>query len=169
MAKLQARLKRYRTAVNGNNGKSGAFLLTERHNSSRLGLFLRADGHPKPGVGWEAHHLISGAHEEAAGARVHLANKNVKIRIDDPGNGSWLPKERKFAWNSIYPNAIPHENIHRYRYYQWVEQLLSGAPNEGLTRAVLNTIRTQLLHGNVKKELLEEIHNAAYTKFSKKK
>jgi hypothetical protein len=61
-------------------------LATEQHSSKRLGHFLRADGHPRPAAKWEAHHLISGSHQDAVTARAILAD--IELRINDPDNGS---------------------------------------------------------------------------------
>jgi len=80
--------------------------LLQENCSTTLGKFLRADGHPRPGAKWEAHHIVSGKHLEALLVRTTLADDDIKIRIDDPDNGCWMPKTKAVARPTIYPNAI---------------------------------------------------------------
>lgn len=165
LAKISALLRQYR--IDG-KVKNGMQLTSENHSSKQLGKFLRANGQPRPGPGWEAHHLISGAHKEAAGARALLASEDIKIRIDDPDNGCWMPKTKKDARPTIYPNAIPHSRIHRERYYNWIFNLLFGAQSDLQAGAILNVVRMQILQGNLKDEILQsEIDEAEYKTWSK--
>ncbi len=145
-------------------------LLHEKHSSTTLGKHLRVSGISRPGAKWEAHHLISGKHSEAAAARLILADEEIKIRIDDPDNGAWMPKTKKDARPTLYPNAIGHNRIHRQLYYRWIENAISIMDNDSQIRAFLNTVRTQLLHGNIKDEmkLQEEIDEAEYSDWLKK-
>lgn len=145
-------------------------LLQEKHCSTTLGKFLRADGHPRPGARWEAHHIVSGKHPEALLARTTLADDGIKIRIDDPDNGCWLPKTKADARPTIYPNAIGHNRIHRDLYYHWLNNSLALMSTEGQVKAFLNTVRAQLLQGNIKPEmkLQQEIDEAEYANWLKK-
>jgi hypothetical protein len=143
-------------------------ILQEKHSSKRLGNFLRADGHPRPAARWEAHHLISGSHQDAVAARTILAD--IEMRIDDPDNGSWLPKTKADARPTIYPNAIGHNRIHRRRYYNWITSVIGSMSTAGQVKAFLNTVRAQLLQGNIKPEmkLQQEIDEAEYDSWFKK-
>lgn len=46
----------------------------------------------------------------------------LKVRIDDPHNGCWLPRD--WADRPYMPrhlqNAVPHRRIHHDRYYDWI-------------------------------------------------
>lgn len=145
-------------------------LLNEKHSSSLLGKHLRISGIARPGAKWEAHHLISGKHTEAAAARLVLAEDDNKIRIDDPDNGAWMPKTKADARPTMYPNAIGHNRIHRQLYYHWIGNAISMMDNDLQIRTFLNTVRTQLLHGNIRDEmkLQQEIDEAEYKSWLKK-
>src|SRR5690554_7426113 len=62
----------------------------EDHQSSLLAHFLTISGDPKPHSKCHAHAIVSGAHRYAAELRAVLAW--LKLRIDDPANGCWLPE-----------------------------------------------------------------------------
>ncbi len=145
-------------------------LLNEKHSSSLLGKFLRINGIARPGAKWEAHHLISGKHTEATAARLVLAEDDNKIRIDDPDNGAWMPKTKADARPTLYPNAIGHNRIHRQLYYHWIGNTISMMDSDLQIRAFLNTVRTQLLHGNIRSEmkLQQEIDDVEYNDWLKK-
>jgi hypothetical protein len=61
-------------------------VMKEKHCSTRLGKFLRADGQGRPAARWDAHHIISGEHRQAEQSRLLLAE--ILVRIDDPDNGA---------------------------------------------------------------------------------
>lgn len=167
IARLQSKLGNYKLS-----GKqmSYADLLKEKHSSRLLGIYLRADGVARPAAKWEAHHIVSGNHPEAFLARTILTDELIKLRIDDPDNGAWMPKTKADARPTIYPNAIGHNRIHRDRYYHWIYNTLAVMTTEGQVRAFLNTVRAQLLHGNIKPEmkLQQEIDDAEYASWLKK-
>lgn len=166
-AKLQAKLASFRRE---GADMTSFFLASEAHSSTLLGKLLRCIDFPRPGLGWEAHHIVSGGHKEVAAARALLADEDIKMRIDDPENGCWMPKTKKDARPTIYPNAIPHCRIHRERYYNWIFNMLMNAESWGQAKAVLNMVRAQLLDGNIKNELLvQEIDEAEYKAWGKKK
>ena len=145
-------------------------LFHEKHSSKKLGDLLRADGHPRPAARWEAHHIVSGSHTDAMQSRVILSDEDIQIRIDDPDNGSWMPKTKADARPTIYPNAIGHNRIHRQLYYNWIFGVISAMTTSGQVRAFLNTVRMQLLQGNIKPEmkLQQEIDEAEYDSWLKK-
>lgn len=100
-------------------------LETEKHYSSRLAKFLTCTGKPRPHELCEAHAIISGRHANAAKLRAVIAWH--KLRIDDPDNGCWLPKNTA-ALQSMpksLKRAIPHSRIHRFNYYFWLNQRIN--------------------------------------------
>lgn len=170
-AASKAKMAGFMAQFRANAGKMTPIqLLQERHSSKRLGNFLRADGHPRPAAKWEAHHIISGNHVNAIQSRTILADDEIQIRIDDPDNGCWMPKTKADARPTIYPNAIGHNRIHRDLYYMWIENNIGLMATSGQVRAFLNTVRMQLLQGNIKPEmkLQQEIDEAEYNSWLKK-
>ena len=165
--KTQAKVQAY---IASGTQMSSPDLLREKHSSAVLGKHLRWAGIERPGANWEAHHIVSGDHREASVSRSYLADVDIKIRIDDPDNGSWMPKTKADARPTIYPDAIGHNRIHRQRYYDWIQNSLSIMDDPLQVRAFLNTVRTQLLHGNIKPEmkLQQEIDEAEYYDWLKK-
>lgn len=97
----------------------------EKHESAVLAAFMTATGDPRPHDLCHAHAIVSGAHKDAAELRAMLAW--LKIRIDDPHNGCWLP--RNTAAKAYMPprlrDAIPHSRIHRYNYYFWLNRQIN--------------------------------------------
>jgi hypothetical protein len=144
--------------------------LTDKHSSTVLGKYLRVSGIPRPGAKWEAHHIVSANHQEAVGARLIIAEDDIAIRLDDPDNGAWMPKTKADARPTLYPNAIGHNRIHRQLYYRWIENTITMMDDDLQVRTFLNTVRTQLLHGNISDEmkLQEEIDQAEYGDWLKK-
>ncbi|MGI9282115.1 MAG: AHH domain-containing protein [Endozoicomonas sp.] len=164
-ARLMAKLEKFRGEA---AKRDKLFLQAESHSSSLLGEFMRAVGMQRPGPRWEAHHIVSGDHKEATPARAVMAQDDIKMRIDDPSNGCWMPKTKKDARPTIYPNAIPHTRIHREKYYEWIFNMLMVVESFENVEAIFKTVRAQILHGNIKNELLlQEIHEAEYDAWSK--
>ena len=164
-ARLNAFMAQFRVDAN-NMGFTQ--LANEKHSSKRLGDFLRADGHPRPAARWDAHHIISGSSHLAMASRAILAD--IKMRIDDPDNGCWMPKTKADARPTIYPNAIGHNRIHRKLYYIWIENSIQLMTTQGQVRAFLNMVRMQLLQGNIRPEmkLQQEIDEVEYANWLKK-
>ncbi len=144
--------------------------LVDKYSSATLGKHLRVSGISRPGAKWEAHHIVSAKHQEAVGARLIIAEDDIAIRIDDPDNGAWMPKNKADARPTLYPNAIGHNRIHRQLYYRWIENAITMMDDDLQVRTFLNTVRTQLLHGNISDEmkLQEEIDEAEYSDWLKK-
>lgn len=100
-------------------------LNNDRHLSERLGKNMRAEGRPKPTERYDAHAIVSGSHTKAAMARITLAR--VRVGLDDPANGAWLPRGGNDARKSncwATPGALPHSRTHRNSYYTWVTDQL---------------------------------------------
>ncbi|HSX49545.1 MAG TPA: AHH domain-containing protein [Cellvibrio sp.] len=115
-------LDRYRAKA---KNMSDAELQSEVHNSSRLATHMRRAGEPCPSSRCDCHHMVSGGHKDALFMR--LVMTAMEMRIDDPHNGCWLPRD--WADRAHMPNhlrkAVPHRRIHSDNYYRW----LSGRIN----------------------------------------
>lgn len=99
----------------------------EKHQSHLLAHFLAISGDPKPNSKCHAHAIISGAHRYAAELRAMMAW--LKLRIDDPDNGCWLPQNTaaKACMPARLKRAVPHSRIHRFNYYFWLNTLIDPA------------------------------------------
>lgn len=126
-AQVERKLDHYRAAA---QHMSVDQLEDESHESAQLGEFLAAAGDAKPHPLCHAHAIVSGAHKDAAELRAMLAWQ--KLRIDDPDNGCWLP--RNTAARAQMPprlrHAVPHSRIHRYNYYFWLNSLVNPATTD---------------------------------------
>lgn len=114
---LYDRLDSYRVA---GEAMSRGELLAESHKSDRLGRYLTRAGDARPSKRCDAHAIISGGHPEAIVLRGIMAW--VKMRIDDPHNGCWLPRDwddRAYMPNHLR-KAVPHRRIHTNAYYEWL-------------------------------------------------
>ncbi|WKD50480.1 AHH domain-containing protein [Microbulbifer spongiae] len=94
-------------------------LVSEEHDSARLGKFMDKNRKPHPGGNCDAHAIVSGGHPKAVQQRGILAF--VKIRIDDIRNGTWLPRRTADTPHPKMPDAVPHSRIHRNGYYKWLK------------------------------------------------
>ncbi len=128
-------------------GKSQNSLESEVHNSELLGQNMEAAGDKRPGKTdeWDAHAIVSGGHPRAAALRGILAW--LKIRIDDPDNGCWLPHNTAAKIKTGSP-AVPHSRIHRKHYYMWMDSYinLTHTKTQSHCRFQLDAIRAKLLN-----------------------
>ncbi|WP_158658097.1 AHH domain-containing protein [Agarilytica rhodophyticola] len=145
---LYDRLDRYRAEAINMSRKD---LIGEHHRSSRLARNMTAAGDPRPSSRCDCHALISGAHEGSVILRAIMAW--LLMRIDDPFNGCWLPKDwddRKYMPNYLR-HAVPHCRIHHTEYYNWLNRrinYLTIKTPEQLINA-LRIVRVLLQSGNV--------------------
>ncbi len=153
LANIQEGLNKYRQE---GSAKQTGQLASESHSSKRLGRFLRAQGKPRPNIRWDAHHVVAGGDATAALARTVIAQEEFKVRIDDPDNGCWLPKTKADASGSVFPNAVPHENIHRNTYYDWVYSVIVTSESEMEIRAKLKLISQRLQQGSIPPNIFEK-------------
>jgi hypothetical protein len=110
-------LDRYRIKAQSMNRLE---LEAETHSSRRLSRNLTRAGDYRPSQRCDAHAIVSGGHRDAIVVRGVLAW--LKMRIDDPHNGCWLPRDwadRYYMPNHLR-NAVPHKRIHHEKYYQWL-------------------------------------------------
>lgn len=147
IAQVEQGLDKYRAAAPNMNDDA---LAEESHQSKLLAHFMSVSGDPKPHPKCHAHAVISGAHKYAAELRAILAW--LKLRIDDPDNGCWLPENT--AAKPLMPrrlqNAVPHSRIHRYNYYFWLNTLIDPAitSTQAELRRTLNMVATRLQAGS---------------------
>jgi hypothetical protein len=122
----------------------------EGHQSSLLAHFLAVSGDPKPSPKCHAHAIVSGAHRSAAELRAVLAW--LKLRIDDPDNGCWLPENTAAIAHmpSHLRKAVPHSRIHRFNYYFWLNTLIDPAitSSQADLRRTLSMVATRLQSGS---------------------
>lgn len=122
VAQVEQMLDQYRAEA---GSMSTDHLEDEMHESALLAAFMTATGDPRPHSLCHAHAIVSGAHKDAAELRAMLSW--LKVRIDDPHNGCWLP--RNTAAKAQMPprlrDAVPHSRIHRYNYYFWLNRLIN--------------------------------------------
>lgn len=141
-ASVQAGIDQYRAAA---ANMSLDQLEDEKHDSDRLARHLMAEtGCTSRPQRCHAHAIVSGGHKEAAKLRAVLAW--LKLRIDDPDNGCWLPENTAATPHPLFKNAIPHSRIHRYNYYRWLQTIitLQNMKKQERLRAALRLIARQL-------------------------
>ncbi len=146
VAQVESRLDRYRMAATEMEAKQ---IRDEAHESKRMAEHLALIGDPRPHPKAHAHAIVSGGHKEAARVRAIMAW--LKVRIDDPDNGCWLPENT--AAKEVMPlylkNAVPHSRIHRFNYYFWLNREITRrkTPNSTKLREVLKMIELRLQGG----------------------
>ncbi|WP_444996776.1 hypothetical protein [Aliikangiella sp. IMCC44359] len=81
-----------------------------------------------------------------------------KLRIDDPHNGCWLPRDWEYR---IYmPNylrkAVPHCRIHHKYYYRWLSRFINNTMIKTPDQLInaLRLVRTSLQGGAVPPEVM---------------
>ena len=141
-ASVQAGIDKYRAAA---ANMSLDQLEEEKHDSDRLARHLMvATGRSRPPARCHAHAIISGGHKEAAKLRAVLAW--LKMRIDDPDNGCWLPENTAATPHPLFRNAVPHSRIHRHNYYRWLQTIITmqNMKTQSRLRMALKLIGRQL-------------------------
>ena len=119
----------------------GSSLRAEEHDSALLGKHLVNVGKNRP-ANCHAHAIVAGKHHNAAILRALMAR--LKIRIDDPDNGCWLPKNTAATPHPEFPKAVPHSRIHRFNYYFWLRHRLGSIRKSTLFRKDLEIIAKHL-------------------------
>ncbi|WP_444996286.1 AHH domain-containing protein [Aliikangiella sp. IMCC44359] len=143
VSQAQERLIEY---IAKSQGMSFDQLIKEEHQSERLAKFMTTYGDPRPHSLCACHAIISGKHPAAVPVRAVMAW--VKMRIDFPLNGSWLPcnTAAKPHMPKHLKNAVAHSRIHRTGYYRWLSTLidLTTIKNHKMLVEVLRKVRFQL-------------------------
>lgn len=115
-------------------------LISEAHDSSRLARHMSADGDPRPNKHCDCHAIIAGKDPRAVPMRGIMAW--VKMRVDFPLNGAWLPHNTaaKPQMPRHLSRAVPHSRIHRNGYYRWLGTLIDQTRIKD-DRALAQTLR----------------------------
>jgi hypothetical protein len=145
LAQIQQRLAEYRKKAEAMTRKE--FREVKHHPTRKLGINLRASGRPQPSLNHTAHHVVLGKGRTQGMADARLLMYLYKIRINDPDNGTWLPRYKKDKGHWSMPNAPAHSEIHGHNYEIWVTALTQTAMNEQAFRAALLRIRCMLRDG----------------------
>jgi hypothetical protein len=113
-----------------------------RASSRALGVALEASGVPRP-PGYAAHHIAAGADERGEFARGVL--KKFNIGINDASNGVFLPANQA---TQVIAGETIHSTLHTKKYYDAVNDALSGAITRQQAITALQTIRSALQSGD---------------------
>lgn len=116
----------------------------EPHKSRRLARHMKAIGMKRP-INTAAHAIVSGQHNESRAAREILAA--FQIRIDDPDNGIFLPRDYRFMPHPQMPKAVNHAKIHTDRYYVNITSMLLQSTTPQECRNTLKLIAQKLKDG----------------------
>ena len=121
-------------------------LMDEQHDASRLARHMEANGDPRPHPLCHCHAIIAGKDPRSITTRGVMAW--MKMRIDFPLNGAWLPRNTaaKTQMPGKLKNAVPHSRIHRNGYYRWLDTQINFATikDEKSLADTLKTIRFKL-------------------------
>ena len=162
MASIQTQLDAYReqgaaatqgSRQEGTQKQKG--LLAEGHHGNDLGKlekYMQATGNPKPDSRHTAHHIVPGKGKTrfANLSRVHM--HRFGIRINDPGNGVWLPTYAKYTPLWSMPESKGHLEYHTHGYEQWVRKKINAKSSEPAIRMELTLIGKMLQENNLPPE-----------------
>lgn len=147
-AQVQSGIDKFRAQAREMNASA---LSAEEHKSALLGRHLEEVGYRRP-PRCHAHAIVAGKHHLASPLRAVMAK--LKIRIDDPDNGCWLPENTAATPHPAFPRAVPHSRIHRRQYYAWIFSSFHGIFQEPFFRVKLGVIASQLQQGTLPKHVL---------------
>ena len=121
----------------------------EHHPTTVLENNLRRVGRAQPSDRYSAHHIVEGRGKltlsDTKRARLKLFTYN--IRINDPDNGVWMPREDKDIGHWAMPKCPPHLRIHTKNYERWVYRSIRYLSSELELRTQLWSIREDLKYG----------------------
>lgn len=121
-------------------------LMCEKHKASRLGRHKKWTGESRP-PNVSAHAIVSGEHVNAKAARRILAK--WKVRVDDPDNGVFLPRDSRYIPHPELPNAVNHAELHTDEYYVNITNVLTTATSPQECRLALRLIADELRKGTL--------------------
>lgn len=145
-ANIQCRIEMYRL---GAVDMTRQQLRDECHSSARMATSMVGSTDPRPSQHCDCHAMVSGKHALAAPMRAVMAW--CMMRIDDPRNGCWLPRD--WGVRSLAPqwlrNAVPHQGLHNPKYYEWLNAKINIDIIEDMDDLIgaLRMVRTQLQSG----------------------
>lgn len=145
LAQIQERLEEYRKQASTMTRSD--FRNENYHPAKKLASNLRASGRPQPNQNHSPHHIIMGKGRTQGMADARLLMFLYKIRINDPDNGTWMPRHLKDKGHWSMPRCPAHSEIHGHNYEIWISTLTQIAMNEKVFRATLLRIRSLLRDG----------------------
>ena len=128
----------------------------KHHPTKKLMAYLRAAGRPRPSAVHSANHVVSGKgrYQEMRDARLHLRSFGG-IGINDPDNGAWMPKNRRYVPHWSNPDCCAHSKIHTQRYEDWVYSRVQLGFDEGAIRTQLQIMGRQLETGTQPQHIIK--------------
>lgn len=148
LAQIQAGLEQYQYQGRSQAGENPFLMLKEKHHPTTiLARNMRADGRPRPSDRHSAHHLVPGKGKHPSTTDIRLRLHLYGIRINDPDNGTWMPKTKADKGHWSAPDSPAHSEIHTYNYEIWVSSLIHHLDSEQTIRSALIRIRSLLRDG----------------------
>jgi len=152
---VQTRLEEYRAALQPGDGATRrekrvlreAMALEKHHPTKVLAKFMRADGRPQPGPRFTAHHIVLGKGKTQYSAQARVDLHFHGIRINDPDNGVWMPRQKQDKGHWAMPHAAAHSEIHTHNYEHWVYTSTNVIADSEAFRTKLITLRNILRDG----------------------
>ncbi|CAM3840669.1 AHH domain-containing protein [Parendozoicomonas haliclonae] len=119
------------------------------HPTKVLAKFMEKDGRhaPQPKSRFTAHHIVQGKGRTRFAAEARIDLHFHGIRINDPDNGVWMPREVADKGHPVMKHASAHTEIHTYNYEHWVYDRTRNIDNEKAFRDKLLAIRALLRDG----------------------
>lgn len=157
---VQAELEIYRTqgrqATQGNNleiaSKQKQLQAEKHHPTEVLEKFMLAVPIPKPSANHSAHHITPGLGKTKDAYRARLHIHRFGIRINDPDNGTWLPRASKYTPHWSMPDAKGHMRYHTHGYESWLLRRLRTRSGEQFLRQELRWIGQAMQEDNLPPE-----------------
>ncbi|MGI9282457.1 MAG: AHH domain-containing protein [Endozoicomonas sp.] len=154
---VQDSLEKYRTELKPSEDSTrkdrsihrNAMGIEAHHPTKVLAKFMEDDGRhaPDPKSRFTAHHIVQGKGRTRFAAEARVDMHFHGIRINDPDNGVWMPREISDKGHPAMRHANAHAEIHTYNYEHWVHNRSRNIVNEGAFRGKLLSIRTLLRDG----------------------
>ena len=129
----------------------------DHHPTDQLETNLRLAGRAQPSPRFTAHHVVEGVgklDEITRKARMKLFTAN--IRINDPDNGVWMPRDSGDEGHWSMPKCIVHSKIHTHNYERWIWGQLQPLEFENEIRAKLGVIRGLIKTGTMPSKVTEK-------------
>ncbi|WP_193164108.1 AHH domain-containing protein [Microbulbifer hainanensis] len=150
MTSVQAQLQAYRDehkCIEDEFERVDAYASEKHHPTGVLEDNLRLAGRAQPSNRYTAHHVVEGKGKLPITADARLLLFMNDIRINDPDNGVWMPRDENDRGHWAMPKATPHSRIHTHEYERWVHGEIINLNSEQEIRGKLTIIRAHLKNG----------------------
>jgi A nuclease family of the HNH/ENDO VII superfamily with conserved AHH len=150
LASVESQLDKYRNEFKSESDEEKRLELYEsekHHPTAVLEENLKKVGRAQPSQRFTAHHLVEGKGKLPVTADVRLTLFLNDIRINDPDNGVWMPRDKNDRGHWAMPKATPHSQIHTHNYERWVHGQIEHLQSEKEIRGKLQILRAHLKHG----------------------